>query len=173
MRYDRAAPPGDKNNHIIECHREISALGVRDFMTSPPPQTPPRTVYLNGDYLPEDQAKISIFDRGFLMADAIYEVVAVIDGELIDFSPHIARLTRSLREVDFDYPIDEQELHNIMSALISRNQLKNGRVYFQITRGNPGDRDFVYDKTTAPLLCCSRKQRMVLMTIKPPHRVGR
>ena len=121
-------------------------------MTSPPPQTPPRTVYLNGDYLPEDQAKISIFDRGFLMADAIYEVVAVIDGELIDFSPHIARLTRSLREVDFDYPIDEQELHNIMSALISRNQLKNGRVYFQITRGNPGDRDFVYDKTTAPTI---------------------
>ena len=55
-----------------------------------------RTVYVNGDYLPEGEAKVSIFDRGFLMADGVYEVTSVLDGKLIDFDGHIRRLERSL-----------------------------------------------------------------------------
>ncbi|MFQ5437684.1 MAG: D-amino acid aminotransferase, partial [Paracoccaceae bacterium] len=58
-----------------------------------------RTVYLNGDYLPEEEAKISVFDRGFLMADGVYEVTSVLDGKLVDFDGHVARLERSLDEL--------------------------------------------------------------------------
>ena len=64
-----------------------------------------RTVYLNGAYVPEEDAKISIFDRGFLMADGVYEVTSVIDGKLIDFDGHTTRLDRSLRELDMENPI--------------------------------------------------------------------
>ena len=59
-----------------------------------------RTVYVNGEYLPEEDAKISIFDRGFLMADAVYEVTSVLDGKLIDFEGHAVRLKRSLDELE-------------------------------------------------------------------------
>ena len=63
-----------------------------------------RTVYLNGDYLPEAEAKISIFDRGFLMADGVYEVTSVLDGKLIDFAGHCVRLARSLSELEMQNP---------------------------------------------------------------------
>ena len=59
-----------------------------------------RTVYVNGEYLPEEEAKISIFDRGFLMADGVYEVTSVLDGKLVDFDGHAKRLERSLGEKD-------------------------------------------------------------------------
>lgn len=63
-----------------------------------------RIVYVNGDYLPEDEAKVSIFDRGFLMADGVYEVTTIIDGKLIDFDGHFQRLERSLGELDIETP---------------------------------------------------------------------
>ncbi|MFV0252054.1 MAG: D-amino-acid transaminase [Beutenbergiaceae bacterium] len=103
-----------------------------------------RTVYLNGSYLPEDQAKISIFDRGFLMADGVYEVTSVLDGKLIDFGGHITRLQRSLRELDMPNPVTEDELLAIHRDLVARNNIDEGMVYLQITRGAPGDRDFVF-----------------------------
>ena len=59
-----------------------------------------RTVYVNGTYLPEEDAKISIFDRGCLMADGVYEVTSVLGGKLIDFAGHCTRLARSLAELD-------------------------------------------------------------------------
>ena len=59
-----------------------------------------RIVYLNGTYLPETEAKVSIFDRGFLMADGVYEVTSVLDGKLIDFAGHVKRLWRSLTELE-------------------------------------------------------------------------
>ena len=58
-----------------------------------------RTVYLNGEYVAENEAKVSIFDRGFLMADGVYEVTTVLDGKLIDFDGHAIRLKRSLNEL--------------------------------------------------------------------------
>ena len=63
-----------------------------------------RIVYVNGEYLPEDEAKISVFDRGFLMADAVYEVTSVLDGKILEFPGHIARLHRSLDEMDMADP---------------------------------------------------------------------
>ena len=111
-----------------------------------------RTVYLNGDYLPETEARISIFDRGFLMADGVYEVTSVLSGKLIDFDGHAARLQRSLRELDIASPVSHADLLAIHRELVRLNGIDEGLVYLQITRGDPGDRDFVFPdpETTAP-----------------------
>ena len=103
-----------------------------------------RTVYLNGEYLLENEAKISIFDRGFLMADAVYEVTSVLDGKLIDFNGHTDRLKRSLDELDMKNPISYKELLEIHRELVLLNNINEGLVYLQISRGAPPDRDFVF-----------------------------
>lgn len=103
-----------------------------------------RTVYVNGDYLPEDQATISIFDRGFLMADGVYEVVSVLDGKLLDFEGHLVRLKRSLGELAMDNPLSDDEYLRAFRALVEKNAITDGLVYLQVTRGNPGHRDFAY-----------------------------
>jgi D-alanine transaminase len=111
-----------------------------------------RTVYLNGEYLPEDEAKISIFDRGFLMADAVYEVTSVLGGKLIDFEGHAVRLKRSLDELDMAEPCTKDELLEIHRKLVELNGIDEGLVYLQVTRGSDGDRDFVFPnpETTKP-----------------------
>lgn len=103
-----------------------------------------RTVYLNGEYLPETEARVSIFDRGFLMADAVYEVTSVLGGKLVDFAGHAARLTRSLHALDMACPVTMDELLAIHRELVARNGINEGMVYLQVTRGNPGDRDFAF-----------------------------
>lgn len=103
-----------------------------------------RTVYLNGEYLPETEAKVSIFDRAFLMADGVYEVTSVLGGKLIDFDGHIARLERSLRELDMEKPAAFDDLLAIHRELVRRNGIDDGLVYLQITRGAAADRDFVF-----------------------------
>ncbi|KAA2312954.1 D-amino-acid transaminase [Pseudooceanicola sediminis] len=110
-----------------------------------------RIVYVNGDYLPEEEAKISIFDRGFLMSDGVYEVTSVLNGKLIDFPGHATRLERSLGELDMASPVSMDELLAIHRELVSRNEIEEGLVYLQITRGAPGDRDFAFpDPSTTP-----------------------
>ncbi len=103
-----------------------------------------RTVYLNGEYLPEAQAKVSIFDRGFVMADGVYEVTSVLDGKLIDFAGHLKRLARSLDELEIAHPLTDDEWLAAHRRLVAENDITDGLVYLQVTRGNPGDRDFVY-----------------------------
>lgn len=103
-----------------------------------------RTVYVNGDYLPENDAKISIFDRGFLMADGVYEVTSVLDGKLIDFAGHAKRLERSLGELDMPHPDCLPDLLDIHRELVRLNGIEEGMIYLQITRGAPDDRDFVF-----------------------------
>lgn len=103
-----------------------------------------RTVYVNGDFLPEDRATVSVFDRGFLMADGVYEVVSVLDGKLLDFGGHMARLQRSLAELSMDNPLSEDDYLAAFRDLVARNGITDGLVYLQVTRGNPGDRDFAY-----------------------------
>lgn len=111
-----------------------------------------RTVYLNGEYVPENEAQVSIFDRGFLMADGVYEVTSVLDGKLIDFAGHTKRLERSLGELDMQKPDDFDNLLEIHRELVKLNDINEGMIYLQITRGAPGDRDFVYPdpETTKP-----------------------
>ncbi|MDF1855967.1 D-amino-acid transaminase [Pseudooceanicola sp.] len=103
-----------------------------------------RTVYVNGNYLPEEEAKISIFDRGFLMADGVYEVTSVLGGKLIDFDGHAKRLQRSLGELDMATPCSTEELLDIHRALVEKNALVDGMIYLQVTRGAAGDRDFAF-----------------------------
>jgi D-alanine transaminase len=103
-----------------------------------------RTVYVNGEYLLENEAKISIFDRGFLMADGVYEVTSVLDGKLIDFDGHAVRLNRSLSELEMKNPISKEDLLEVHRALVRMNEIDEGLVYLQITRGSDGDRDFAF-----------------------------
>ncbi|WP_299348520.1 D-amino-acid transaminase [uncultured Shimia sp.] len=103
-----------------------------------------RTVYVNGEYLPETEATISIFDRGFLMADAVYEVTSVLGGKLIDFEGHAVRLKRSLDELDMAEPCTKDELLDIHRKLVEVNDIDEGLIYLQVTRGSDGDRDFVF-----------------------------
>ncbi|GHF73700.1 D-amino-acid transaminase [Seohaeicola zhoushanensis] len=103
-----------------------------------------RTVYVNGEYLPEEDAKISIFDRGFLMADGVYEVTSVLGGKLLDFDGHSARLERSLKELDMAAPATGDELLAIHRELVARNDIVDGMIYLQVTRGSAGDRDFAF-----------------------------
>ncbi|MEZ5673804.1 D-alanine transaminase [Thalassovita litoralis] len=113
-----------------------------------------RTVFVNGEYLPETEAKVSIFDRGFLMADGVYEVTSVLDGKLIDFDGHLKRLERSLNELGIQKPAEFDDLLEIHRKLVADNGIEEGMVYLQITRGSPGDRDFVFPdpETTRPTL---------------------
>jgi len=113
-----------------------------------------RTVYVNGDYLPETEATISIFDRGFLMADGVYEVTSVLQGKLIDFEGHAVRLERSLNELGMQKPEAFDDLLEIHRELVRVNDIDEGLVYLQVTRGSDGDRDFVFPdpETTKPTL---------------------
>jgi D-alanine transaminase len=109
-----------------------------------------RTVFVNGDYLPETEAKVSVFDRGFLMADGVYEVTSVLGGKLIDFAGHCRRLARSLDALEMTNPHSDDEWLSIHRELVARNGIVDGMVYLQVTRGNPGDRDFAYPAADLP-----------------------
>ncbi|WP_417600601.1 D-amino-acid transaminase [Pararhodobacter oceanensis] len=109
-----------------------------------------RTVYVNGEYLPEDQAKVSIFDRAFLMADGVYEVTSVLGGRLIDFDGHVARLQRSLDALEIRNPLTREAWLEIHRHLVTENAIEDGLVYLQVTRGAPGDRDFAFPPEDTP-----------------------
>ena len=119
-----------------------------------------RTVYVNGDYLPEEDAKISVFDRGFLMADAVYEVTAVLDGKLCDYPGHAARLHRSLSELQMTLPVSDDELLEIHREMVRRNALDEGGIYLQVTRG-AADRDFVWPKDATPGMVLFTQARQI------------
>jgi len=106
-----------------------------------------RIVYVNGEYAPENQARISVFDRGFLFADGVYEVTPVINGKLVDFGPHMERLERSLKELRMAWPCTLEELTRVHEEIIVRNALKEGIIYMQVTRG-VADRMFNFPKET-------------------------
>ena len=110
-----------------------------------------RIVYVNGEFLPEEEAKVSIFDRGFLFADAVYEVTPVLHGKLVENGGHMRRLERSLGELKMRAPVPVAEIPALMKALVARNELYEGIVYLQISRG-AADRDFVFPKDAEPSL---------------------
>ncbi|WP_313061112.1 D-amino-acid transaminase [Agrobacterium cavarae] len=124
--------------------------------------SPERIVYVDGHYCPESQGKVSIFDRGYLFADAIYEVTCVIGGKLVDFDGHMARLARSLKELDMPTPMSAQELLAIHRKLVADNNVDEGLIYMQISRGN-ADRDFNFPpKDTPPVVVMFTQARPVL-----------
>jgi D-alanine transaminase len=110
-----------------------------------------RTVYVNGEYLPENEGKISIFDRGFLFADGVYEVTAVINDRLVDYDPHMERLERSLSELRIAWPCSKDEMKAMHLEMMKRNSLREGIIYMQVTRG-AADRTFNFPKDAKPTL---------------------
>lgn len=131
-----------------------------------------RTVYLNGDYLPEAEARVSVFDRGFVMADGVYEVVSVLDGKLIDFEGHQARLKRSLDALEIRNPLSDDEYLAAFRELVQRNGIEEGLVYLQVTRGNPGDRDFAYPPADTPPTVVAFTQSKPGLADNPAARTG-
>lgn len=120
-----------------------------------------RTVYLNGSWLPEADAKVSIFDRGFLFADAIYEVTGVVGGKLLEYAGHAARLQRSTLELGIACPLTQVELLAVHREIVRRNDLDEGLIYLQISRG-VADRDFTFPTDATPTLVLFTQAKAVL-----------
>jgi len=120
-----------------------------------------RTVYVNGDYLPETEAKISVFDRGFIFSDGVYEVSAVLQGRLVDNEGHMRRLGRSLEELRIAWPLPAEEIIEVQKALIEKNALIEGTVYLQVTRG-AADRDFAFPGDTPSTLDMFTQERPLI-----------
>lgn len=108
-----------------------------------------RIVYVNGEFLPLERAQVPVMDRGFLFADGIYEVCAVLGGRLVDNAGHLARLDRSLAEIDIRNPHSSEDWTRIERELVTRNELGEGLVYMQVTRG-VAERDFSYPAADTP-----------------------
>ena len=108
--------------------------------------------YVNGSFVPLSEAKVSILDRGFLFADGIYEVSAVLDGKLVDNASHLARLMRSVGEISLELPDNIERIEQIQKELIARNKLENGMVYLEVTRGADRGRDFPFPEGVKPTL---------------------
>ena len=122
-----------------------------------------RTVYINGEFVPESEAKISIMDRGYLFADGVYEVSAVINGKMIDNEGHLRRLERSLGELDLRSPLSNHEIEGVQNELIERNGLKEGIIYLQITRG-VAERDFLWPEDISPTLTMFTQAKNLLQS---------
>ena len=131
-----------------------------------------RTVYVNGSFLPENEATVSIFDRGFLFADGVYEVTSVLDGKLIDFASHATRLARSLTELDMRSPIEMDDLLAVHRELVRANDIEEGLVYLQITRGAASDRDFAYPSEDTPPTIVLFTQNKPGLADSPMAKVG-
>ena len=108
--------------------------------------------YVNGIFLPLAEAQISVMDRGFLFADGVYEVVAVLNGRLVDAAGHMARLARSLDQISIDLPASIDRIIEIHHELIARAALQEGLIYLQVTRGVSPVRDFAFPQNTPPTL---------------------
>ena len=119
-----------------------------------------RIVYLNGDYVPKSAAKISVFDRGLLFSDAVYEVISVIDGRLIDMERHVTRLERSLGELSINAFADWAA---VAQNLVAENGLQEGLVYLQVSRGVMDERDYRWPAPDTPPTIFAFAQQRVLI----------
>ena len=132
-----------------------------------------RIVYVNGAYMPEQEATVSIFDRGFLMADGVYEVTSVLQGKLIDFEGHAQRLRRSLDALDMAMPMPIDELLGVHRELVARNGIEEGMIYLQVTRGSAGDRDFAFpDPEETPVTLVMFTQNKPGLADSPAAKTG-
>jgi len=110
-----------------------------------------RTVWLNGEFVAEEDAKISIFDRGVLFADSIYEGFGVLNGQIVDYAPHMVRLHRSLGEIGMSIDISDDALFEASMELLRQNDAEDGFLYLQITRGVQ-ERNYLYPDDLAPTM---------------------
>lgn len=114
------------------------------------------TVFLNGEFMPADQAKISPMDRGFLFGDGVYEVVPSYQGKYIGFGPHIARMFLGLSTIEIELGYCESELRAICDRLIKENENDDNKgnlgVYIQVSRGVEAKRYHAYTNSSKPTL---------------------
>lgn len=103
----------------------------------------PRYAFVNGAYVPHEEAAVHIEDRGFQFADGVYEVIACIHGRLADERGHLDRLQRSLSELGMEMPMHRETIQFVVRELLRRNRLSNALVYMQVTRG-VAKRDFAF-----------------------------
>ncbi|WP_169764155.1 D-amino acid aminotransferase [Campylobacter mucosalis] len=108
-------------------------------------------VFLNGDFLDVSEAKISVLDRGFIFGDGIYEVVPVINSKLVDRQDFWQRFKRSLAEIELELPYTQDDFEKILYKLIDKNELSEGGVYMQVTRG-VAPREFKFLKGLEPTI---------------------
>ncbi len=118
-------------------------------------------VYVNGAYVDRADARVSVFDRGFLFADGVYEVCAVLDGRLVDNDAHLARLARSLAAIELDCPLSREDVVTIQRQIVARNRLSEGLVYMQVTRG-AADRDFAFPDIATPTFVAFAQARRIV-----------
>jgi D-alanine transaminase len=107
-----------------------------------------RTVYLNGQYLPLCDAKISVMDRGFLFGDGIYEVIPSYLGNLFHFQEHMERMENSLSSIRLANPHDRAQWREILTKLLDSS--RDQSIYLQITRGVAAKRDHAFPENIAP-----------------------
>ncbi|KAA6228469.1 MULTISPECIES: D-amino acid aminotransferase [unclassified Campylobacter] len=110
-------------------------------------------VFLNGEFLKKEEAKISVFDRGFIFGDGIYEVVPVVNGKMVDKEDFWERFFRSLKSIKLEFPYEKLEFEYILQNLIIKNNVKEGGIYLQVTRG-VSSRDFAFAKNIKPTIMC-------------------
>lgn len=110
------------------------------------------TVYLNGVYLPMDQAQISPMDRGFLFGDGIYEVIPSYDGQLVGFTPHMKRMQDGLDAIEIAMQVDHEQWRGICNELIARNGGGNLGIYIHVSRGADIRRNHAYPEGISPTI---------------------
>src|SRR5262249_48794179 len=122
-----------------------------------------RLVYVNGSFVPEADAKISVFDRAFLFAEGVYEVTAVLGGRPVDLENHLARVAPYLAALQVTHPFTDEQLRALHAELIALNKVEEGVVYLEITRG-VADRDFLYPEGVPPTVVAFTQSRSLLDT---------
>jgi D-alanine transaminase len=120
-----------------------------------------RIVYVNGYYVPQQDAQVSVFDRGFLFGDGVYEVIPVVNSRLVEASHALVRLERSLDAIDLAWPCERERLAQMLEELRERNALSEGYVYLQVTRG-VAERDFVFPLDTPTTLVAYTTPKSIL-----------
>lgn len=116
-----------------------------------------RIAYVNGRYVPHADAAVHVEDRGYQFSDGVYEVVLVLNGNLVDEAPHLDRLDRSLRELSIASPMERSALKSVLREVIRRNHIATGLIYMQVTRG-VARRDHPFPKNVTPALVVTAKR---------------
>ena len=110
------------------------------------------TAYLNGDFLPLSETRISVMDRGFLFGDGVYEVIPVYGGRLFRLEHHLKRLQNSLDAIRISNPLAPAEWHLMLTKLVESNDAEDQAVYLQVTRGVAEKRDHAFPADVTPTL---------------------
>jgi len=118
-----------------------------------------RIAYVNGEYVPHATAHVHVEDRGYQFADAVYEVIAVFAGKLVDSDGHLVRLKRSLSELRMEMPMTDAAFEHVMGEVLRRNRVANGIIYIQISRG-VARRDHAFPAPETPLSVVMTAKRM-------------